>query len=114
MSLIGYIAWSATNVMEEDADAVMQWRVYYFDSIEDAILPKAIRERLEREPVHHSNVCSGWKPRYPKVFNATNGDCDGDCPADAVTRDAKEPVADEPSATPRMPVSAPLGDVKRA
>jgi signal transduction histidine kinase len=38
--------------MEQDTDAVMQWQVYYFDSIEDVLLPSAIRERLERERMH--------------------------------------------------------------
>jgi signal transduction histidine kinase len=52
MLLIGFIGWSATHVMEHDTDVVMRWQVLYFDSIDDVLLPAAIRERLERERMH--------------------------------------------------------------
>jgi signal transduction histidine kinase len=52
MSLVGYIGWSATGVVERDTDIVMHWQLYYFDSIDDALLPDTIRARLEGEPMH--------------------------------------------------------------
>jgi signal transduction histidine kinase len=52
MSLVGYIGWSATGVVERDTDIVMRWQLSYFDSIDDALLPDTIRERLEDERMH--------------------------------------------------------------
>jgi signal transduction histidine kinase len=52
MSLVGYIGRSATGVVERDTDIVMRWQLYYFDSIDDALLPDIIRERLEGERMH--------------------------------------------------------------
>jgi signal transduction histidine kinase len=50
--LVGFIAWTATNSIEHDADAIMGWQLMYFDSIPDAQLPTAIYQRLEHERMH--------------------------------------------------------------
>lgn len=52
MSLVGYIGWSATGVVERDTDIVMRWQLHYFNSIEDGLLADTIRERLEGERMH--------------------------------------------------------------
>lgn len=50
--LVGFIAWTATNSIEHDADTIMGWQLIYFDSIPDAQLPAAIYQRLEHERMH--------------------------------------------------------------
>jgi len=50
--LVGFIAWTATNSIERDADTIMGWQLIYFDSIPDAQLPAAIYQRLEHERMH--------------------------------------------------------------
>lgn len=52
MALMGFIGWLVTTTMEGDTDVVMQWQLFYFDSVADEKLADAIERRIDLGQMH--------------------------------------------------------------
>jgi signal transduction histidine kinase len=52
ISLVGFVAWTANDSIEDDTDSILKWQLVYFDSLPDEALPGAIYQRLEHERMH--------------------------------------------------------------